>query len=153
LAHGEEGQSMVEFGLAIIPMVVFVVGVMQVCLAAYTHEYISELAREGSRYAAFHGSNCILSSGGSCTVTDTTGSAYGSFPSVDNYVKGIGLPNLGGGSVNVVTTYPGANGEAPGGTPPDTVKVVVTYAFPYNIPLMPKKTLTMSSTSTMTIVQ
>jgi hypothetical protein len=118
---------------------------MQLCMAFYMHEYISELAREGARYAIVHGPDCLTSSGTSCMVTATSGA--GSFPSVNAYVSQSGLPNLGGGKVTVNTTYP--SGEAVN----QPVKVNVTCAFPYNIPFVPVTTLSMSSTSEMYIIQ
>jgi Flp pilus assembly protein TadG len=145
LLRGEQGQSLVEFGVAASIMFAFMFGLMQVCLAFYSHEYISELAREGTRYAIVHGPDCITSSGSSCEVTATTGT--GTYSSVNSYVSAIGLPNLGSGPVTVSTTYP--DGEAEN----EPVVVKVTYAFPYHIPYVTPTTLTMSSTSEMYIIQ
>jgi len=140
--RGEDGQSLAEIAVVLPIMLTFVFGLMLLFMAFYTHEYISELAREGTRYAAVRGSSCTTSSGVSCTVTAAQ---------VNSYVAGIGLPNLGGAPMtasNVATTYLD-NDEAPG----HRVQVKVTYSFPFNVPFLPRKTLSLSSTSLLYIAQ
>ncbi|MGD0737364.1 MAG: TadE/TadG family type IV pilus assembly protein [Terracidiphilus sp.] len=146
LARGERGETMVAFAVTLPILLSFLFGLMQVCMAFYTYEWISEAAREGTRYAMVHGATCESSTGISCTATATTGA--GSFPSVDSFVSGIGLPNLGGGKMNVVTTYPDGDEVAP-----HRVMVSVTYTFPYKIPFNSSAPITLSSTSEMSILQ
>jgi Flp pilus assembly protein TadG len=146
LVCGEKGETLVAFAITLPIMLSFLFGMMQVCLVFYTYEWISEAAREGTRYAMVHGSTCESSGGVSCTVTGATGA--GSFLSVDGYVSAIGLPNLGGGTTNVVTTYP--DGDE---IPPHRVVVNVTYTFPYKIPFVSSKPISLSSTSEMSILQ
>ncbi len=146
LARGGRGETMVAFAVTLPILLSFLFGLMQVCLAFYTYEWISEAAREGTRYAMVHGSTCESSVGISCTATGTTGA--GSFPSVDSYVSHIGLPNLGGGTMNVVTTYPDGDEVAP-----HRVAVSVTYTFPYKIPFVSSGPISFSSRSEMSILQ
>lgn len=141
--RSEEGAHLVEFALTLPILLGVIFGLMQVCLALYMHEYTSELAREGTRYAIFHGPTCKTSGGASCTVT-----AAG----VNSYVAGLGWPNIGGGAFNasnVSTTFPGTGGQLVG----NPVVVTVTYQYPYKIPFVTSKTLSLTSTSQMTIVQ
>ncbi len=145
LMRGERGNALVSFALSLPILFAFIFGLMELCLGFYSHECISELAREGARYAIVHGPNCMTSSGISCTVTATTGA--GSFPGVNAYVSQSGLPNLGGGTITVNTTYP--NGELVN----QPVKVKVTCSFPFNVPFVPATTFNMSSTSEMYIIQ
>lgn len=145
LTWSENGQSTVEFALTMPILLAFIFGFIQICFAFYSHAYISELAREGCRYAAFHGPSCKTSAGASCEVTNTTGTS--SYPSVQGYISEIGLPNLGGGTVSSNATYP--DGELVN----EPVVVVVTYTFPYHIPWIKNSTLRFSSTSEMYIVQ
>jgi Flp pilus assembly protein TadG len=139
---GEEGQSLVEFALTLPILLGFIFGLFQVCMAFYSSQYISELAREGTRFAIFHGPNCTTSAGASCTATATQ---------VGAYVTGLKWPNLGGGTVSVDTAvgdmYP--SGEVIG----KPVVVTVTYIFPYKIPFVSSQTLTLKSSSQMTILQ
>jgi Flp pilus assembly protein TadG len=138
-AQNENGESLVAFALTLPIMFGFIFGLLQVSMAFYTYEYISELAREGTRYAIVHGADCVAAGGSSCTVTST---------GVQSYVAGIGLPNVGGGTLNVAATYP-LNNEAPG----SPVLVKVSYNFPFNIPFMPTSSISMASSSEMYIVQ
>jgi len=135
----EEGESLVSFALTLPTLLGFVFGVMQVCMGYYTYQWMSESAREGTRYAMVHGSTCETSGGSSCTV---------SAANVTSYVKSLGIPNIGGGVATVVTTYPDGD-EAPG----HRVQVSITYTYPYRIPFMVSKSLSMTSVSVMYIVQ
>lgn len=135
----EQGSALVDFAFAMPVLLSFFFGLIEVCLASYMHQVISETAREGTRYAMVHGSTCENSSGSSCTATAAT---------VNSWVGAVGWPNLGTGSLTVSTTYPDGN-ELPG----SRVQVTVNYAFPFNVPFLPPTTLTMSSTSVACIVQ
>jgi len=138
--RGEGGGALIEMAFSIPIMMLITVGLVELCMMFYTHAYISELAREGSRYAMLHGPTCLTApSATSCMATAAN---------VNAYVSAINLPNLGGGTMTPATTY-GASGDVAGGT----VVVTVTYTFPFNVPFVPSKTVTMSSASTMTIVQ
>jgi Flp pilus assembly protein TadG len=138
--RSERGGALIEMAFSFPILVIVSVGLIEICMAFYTHAYISELAREGSRYAMLHGPTCVTApSATSCEVTAAQ---------VNAYVSAISLPNLGGGTMTPATTF-GTGGEVVGGT----VVVTVTYTFPFRVPFLPSKTLTMSSASTMTIVQ
>ena len=112
---------------------------IELCLAFYSKDMISERAREGTRYAMYHGSSCPSSSNPTCELTASQ---------INSYVSGLAWPNLGGGTITVSTTYPSGN-EAPG----SSVEVTVTYIFPIALPFVPSNTLSFSSTSEMKILQ
>jgi len=135
----ESGESLVTFALTLPTLFGFVFGLMQVCVAYYTYQWISESAREGTRYAIVRGSTCESSAGTSCTAAAS---------GVTAYVNGLGLPNIGGGVATVVTTYPDGD-EVPG----HRVQVSITYSFPYRIPFVTTKSLSISSQSVMYIIQ
>ena len=139
LFANQQGSALVEFALTVPILFSFFFGLIQVCLASYCHQVISECAREGTRYAMVHGSTCQNASGSSCTVSAAT---------VNSYVASTGWPNLGGGTMAANTTFPDAS-QAPG----SRVQVTVTYLFPFRGPFIPPTTLTMSSTSVTYIVQ
>jgi hypothetical protein len=117
----------------------FIFGFIELSLAFYSYDLISELAREGTRYAIVHGSTCVTASGTSCTA---------SAASIGTYVSGIGLPNLGAGTMSVAVSFPDGN-EAPS----SRVKVTVNYVFPYKVPFMMSGPISMSSNSEMYIIQ
>jgi Flp pilus assembly protein TadG len=138
-AEGERGDSLVEFALTVPILLTFLLGLTAMCLGYYTYEWISEAAREGTRYAIVHGANCETSAGVSCEATASQ---------VNSYVTSIGLPNLGGGTMSANTTYPDGDEVSP-----HRVKVVVTYTFPYTIPWVTSTNISLSSTSQMYIIQ
>ncbi len=138
-ARSEEGGALVEFALTVPILMSFFFGLIEVSMALYMHQVLSECAREGTRYAMVRGSTCVNGSGASCT---TTASA------VNSYVSGLTWPNIGGAPMVVSTTFPDGN-QSPG----SRVQVYVTYAFPYRVPFIPPTTLNMSSTSVTYIVQ
>lgn len=140
LRRGESAESMVSFALSVSILFGFIFGLTTMCLAFYTYEWISEIAREGARYAIVHGSTCETSSGSSCTLATSD---------INTYVQNIGFPNVAGGTLAVNTTFPD------GGEVPDTdrVEVNVTYTFPWDIPFLGSRNISMSSTSEMYFVQ
>jgi hypothetical protein len=66
---------------------------------------------------------------------------------VQNFVSGLGYPNMGGGTMTPTVTYPDGD-EAPG----HRVKVSVSYNFPFKIPFVTTSALTFTSSSTMYIL-
>ena len=141
-ARGEDGNSLISFALSLPILGAFTFGAIQVSLALYSRAYIAEIAREGARYAIFHGPDCTTQPGGaSCEVSQAQ---------IVAYVTGSSMPNLGGGTVSVnnkVNMFP--SGELVG----EPVVVTVTYTFPWHIPFVTKSNLLMTTTSEMTIVQ
>lgn len=113
--------------------------VIELCLALYSKDMISECAREGTRYAEYRGATCPTAANPTCEASATQ---------VNSYVSHLGWPNLGAGTMTPATTYPDGN-ENVG----SRVQVTVTYVFPIKVPLVPKASLTMSSTSQAYILQ
>ncbi|MGA2538121.1 MAG: TadE/TadG family type IV pilus assembly protein [Terracidiphilus sp.] len=139
LAGDQEGGALVEFALTAPMLLAFVFGLIEVCIALYTLQSLSELAREGSRYAIVHGATCTTGSGASCTAS---ASAINTFVSSSNW------PNIGGGTVVVAASFPDGN-QNPG----SRAQVTVTYTIPFKVAFIPTKPITMSSTSVMYIIQ
>lgn len=150
LLRSESGESLIAFAFSTSVLLGFLLGVIEMSMAFYTYQMISECAREGTRYAIVHGSTCETSAGKSCEVTATTAPSGSGLQTVNSYAASLGYPNPAGGTIVATTTYPGtSNTEAPG----QMVQVTVTYTYPYKIPFVTNKSLSMSSTSEMTIVQ
>jgi Flp pilus assembly protein TadG len=137
-ARSEDGQAIVEAAITLPIIVFFVFTMIEVCLVFYSYCMISECAREGTRYAVVHGSACETASNASCTKTAAQ---------VNTYVQTLGWPNLGMGALTANTTFP--SGQTQG----NPVTVTVTYVFPINMPFLKKRNLSMSSSSTMYIIQ
>ena len=127
-----------------------IIGFMKMSLAIYTFHFVSEAAREGTRYAIVRGSSCTTFTTACPAATDGS--------DVQTYVRALAYPGITGSAMTVTSTYasypsgvctPSLNCNNPG----NLVTVKVQYAFPLSIPLMANKTLTMTSTSAMVISQ
>jgi Flp pilus assembly protein TadG len=141
----------VEFSLTASVFFMTLIGLMKVCLAIYTYHYISEAAREGSRYAMVRGATCAVSGVSCATATDGSG--------VQTFVKGLGYPGISTSGMTVTTTwsaYPSTGTCSPStscNNPGNLVKVKISYAFPLSIPFRTTTTYTMNSTSAILISQ
>lgn len=144
LRHGEQGSAAVEFAASTVVWFTTMVGLMGMCQAIYTYHYVSEAAREGTRYAMVRGNTA------SSPATNAT---------VQTWVRGLGYPGIQPSLMTVTTTwaaYPSSGTCSPSTTcnnPGNAVTVQASYAYPLSIPYIAKKTLTMTSTSTMIIAQ
>ena len=127
------------------------IGLMKICLAIYTYHFVSEVAREGTRYAIVRGT--------SCNSTYITTACPASTGDISTYVKGLAYPGISSSAMTVTTSYatfpvgkvctPSPNCN----NPTDMVTIQVQYAFPLSIPFLANKTYTMTSTSAMIISQ
>ena len=150
---GDEGQSLVEFALIFAALFAMLFGIFELCLASYTYHYVSESAREGTRYAVVRGSSCAL-------MPDCNAAAA----QIQTYVQGLGYPGINPTNMTVTTNWlspsPGppnptwsACTVAPCNAPGNLVQVQVNYAFPLGIPFWGSRTINISSTSQMVISQ
>jgi Flp pilus assembly protein TadG len=139
IAQEEDGSSLIEFAIVSSGMILFVLVLMQLCIALYSYGMITEVARDTTRWAATRGSTCETYSSTSCTATAAT---------ITSYAKGLGYPNIGGGTMSVTPTFPAGN-QSPG----STVKVAITYTVPVTLPLVPKHSISLQTSSVMTILQ
>ena len=144
----EDGQSTLETALSAIAVLTLFLGVMQMCLALYTYHFVSEAAREGTRYAMVRGSSCSgFASACPALASD-----------VQTYVRGIGFPGIVPADVTVTTTWPTTGSSCtpsslPCNNPGNLVQVIVQYRFPLSIPFVPSSSLTLTSTSKLAISQ
>ena len=139
---------MVEMAISMVILLTIVFGIIKMCMALYTYHYISEAAREGTRFAIVRGSACA-SPGYECGATSSQ---------IQTFVQGLGYPGIDPSAMTVNTAW---SAYPTGGTcvsagcngPGDLVTVTVKYNFPLVIPFVPSRTLSMSSSSAMVISQ
>jgi Flp pilus assembly protein TadG len=166
----EDGASIVEFALCCVVLLSMLFGIMYISLGLYTYHYISDAAREGSRYAMVRGSTSCANSSNNLTNCIATEAQ------IQTYVKDLGYPGIDAtnkmtvltdwytlGATTAtppVTTWTlcgGSSSSPPAATtckvPGNIVKVQVTYAFPLSIPFSGTRTLNMTSTSQMVVAQ
>jgi Flp pilus assembly protein TadG len=151
-SRSEYGSTLVETALSLVILLTVALGVMEMSLALYTYHFVSDAAREGTRFAIVRGSSCATNAGlaSACPATQAD---------IQSYVRGLGFPGIDPSLMTVTTT---AYLAYPTGTvctaafltcmsPGNQVKVTVRYQFPLSIPFIPASTLSMSSSSQMVI--
>ena len=159
--RGEEGATLVEMAVACTILFAVMFAIIQMSLALYSYDYISEAAREAARYAIVRGSACTGFA--DCNVTGAE---------LQSFVENIGYPGIKRGNLTVNTkwyTVTVTDGTSPtaitfcgttpvAGTttcnvPGNEVQVQVVYSFPFHIPFWNGGAATMQSTSAMIIAQ
>lgn len=125
---GEEGSSLYEYCYVVLLLMIMLLGIMDFCRMLYAYHFVSNTAREATRWAAVNGSTCngdgSGSNPGSCTAPVTCGSSgcstctsYGSCTDagatdIENYVTmlavpaGINTSSTGCGGSACLTTTP-----------------------------------------------
>lgn len=147
---------LVEFALCASVLFSVVLGIMGLSLEMYSYLFVSDAAREATRFAMVRGANCSAASPGlsDCDATPAE---------IQTYVQGTAYPEIVPSNLTATTTW-----YSPSSTKPTTwssctgatcnqpgymVRVAVTYAYPFSIPLVPSSALTVTSTSEVVIVQ
>lgn len=147
LTVGESGQALIESAITFPVLFTLLFCFVELCLVFYTHNMISESAREGTQYAMTRSSGCMTSNSGTST------SCAASSAQVDTYGSNLGWPNPAGGTMTPVTTYITVSPNPAGNVLGNYVVVTVSYVFPITIPFVPKNSLTLTSSSQMFIIQ
>jgi Flp pilus assembly protein TadG len=170
----EDGASLVEMAIASAIYLSLFFGIVEFSLALYSYNFVSDAAREATRYAVIRGTNsctpnpsfpnCNLLPTSITSTTDPTANP------VLAYIDSLNYPGLSPSNLSATVTWWVATQNAAGNTSWTTactgsvdsngnpcnaegnaVKVVVTYKFPLSIPWLPASTLRVSSTSQMMI--
>jgi Flp pilus assembly protein TadG len=157
--RGDSGATVVEFALSAAIVFMMLFGIMEMCLAFYTYNFVSEAARETARYAIVRGST-------SCTNTPNLTNCNATAAEINSYINDFAYPALSSSNLTVATSWLTATTSGSPATttwtacstgvcnaPKNMVKVVMTYDFPVGIPYVPKSTLAITSTSEMVIQQ
>jgi Flp pilus assembly protein TadG len=173
--HGssDRGSALVEFGIAATVLGALMFGIMEFSVALYVDHFLSNAAREATRYASVRGSTLSAS----CSTAPMACRATAS--DVLTYVQSImpsGFfassttttcstpPSSTAGVLAVCTTWPGttegsstnscqssgSSGTIPVNSPGCVVEVQVQYTYKMVLPFL-NKNLGLSSTSTMVI--
>ncbi len=148
-ARSEHGSAVVETALSFIVLLTMIFGILAISLALYTYNFISDAAREGTRYAIVRGSAC-QGFGSACPAASSD---------VQTYVKGLGFPGIDPSAMTVTPAWsvgPGQTSCTPSAScnnPGNLVKVTVQYQFPLAVPFLTARTLSLTSSSQMVISQ
>ena len=149
--HREDGSAPLEMALSATILISLVFAIMTVCQAAYSYFYISNAAREATRYAIVRGNDQT----GDCTSPGYA-NCIAQTGDIQTYVRNLGFPGIVPSNLAVATTWLKSNGTACGTT--DTCKAsgnlvqsTTTYTYTLTIPFFPAKTLSMTSKSQMVV--
>jgi Flp pilus assembly protein TadG len=156
----DRGSALMEYAIVLPVILTFLFGIMDFSRFLYTYHFVSEVAREGTRYAMVRGSTFA---GTSCASTATF-SCDATSANVQSYVQALTPAGILSNSVSVTTTWPGTapasaatacNSTSGNNSPGCLVQVVVSYPFKFILPFLPKaaSTWTISSTSVVVISQ
>lgn len=152
-ATAQDGATLVETAIAISIFLMVMLGIFAMCLALYTYHFVSDAAREATRYAIVRGSSCQYFP--DCNLT----SAHVGITSaqVQTHIQSLSYPIMNRSLLSVTVTWP-STGQVclvtnPCNNPGAEVNAVVTYPYPLSIPFWQATTINISSTSQMTISQ
>ena len=156
-ARDESGSAVVEFAASAILLFTLVFGIMECSRAVYINHFLANAAQEGARYAIVRGaswsSSCASYTASGCTASGSH---------VTSFVQSIASAGVNPSNLNVATSWPGltaagascmSNSSAPSNAIGCVVVVKVTYSFSFVSPLLPQRTLPLTSTAETTIVQ
>lgn len=156
LMSDDAGSAMVEFAFALTVLLTAIFAIIGGSLALYANHYVASAASEGARYAMVRGSGW----GGAGCASTTSYGCTASSNSVKAYLLSVAPIGMSAAQTTIVTTWPGtnaagsacytANGANGAGC---SVNVAVTYSFNMSLPLLSKRALLLSSSSTMPITQ
>jgi Flp pilus assembly protein TadG len=144
----QRGSSLIEYGVVLVVMMTMIFGLIDFGRAMYAYHFVSNAAREGTRYAMVRGSTCNSNLSGCPVQSSSDVLAY-----LQNVPAGIDPSQL---SVNA-TWNPNNSPSCPVSesiySPGCVVEVQVSYNFSFLLPFVPRNTVVMQSSSQMVISQ
>jgi Flp pilus assembly protein TadG len=147
----QRGSGLVEQALVLTILLTVMFGIIDFGRALYTYHFVSEAAREATRWASVRGHACVGLAVG-CPDADQA--------DIQTFVSNVSGMGLDPAKITATATWPikpysnpscAVNNKNPG----CVVQVQVDYAFHFIMPFLPPSTTTytMSSTSEMVITQ
>lgn len=161
----QEGAALVEFAISLGIFLAVTIGIVFLCVALFTYEYVDYASREAVRWASVRGADCYLSTQ---TMPGCTSAQGASITDIQNYVKSLDFPliNTDSSVLKVTPSWSQASTTVPVTWTPcgpgtvcnargNQVQVTVTYTFNLglSIPFVGPFTPTVSSSSQMVIAQ
>ncbi|MGI4828049.1 MAG: TadE/TadG family type IV pilus assembly protein [Janthinobacterium lividum] len=156
-AAEESGSALVEFAASAILLFTLLFGIMECSRAVYIDHFVANAAQEGARYAMVRGG-----SWSSSCASVTSFSCVASSSNVSSFVQSLASGGVTKSNLSVTTSWPGtdaagasclSDSTVPTNAAGCVVVVTVTYAFSYISPLLPQRSLSLTGTSEVTIVQ
>jgi Flp pilus assembly protein TadG len=149
---GQDGNNLIEYALVFMFFMSMVLGIVDFSRALYTYHFLSNAAREATRYAAVRGSTCNYDLSCSAATPDTGPAAPGNTV-IQDYVATIVPPGLNSTNLTTTPSWPGTGTICTvANNPGCPVEVQVSYNFTFVVPFIRTTPLTLSSSSEMIIV-
>lgn len=144
-AANQRGSELVEFAFAITILFSLVFGVIGFAEAAYAYHFVSNVAREATRYASVRGLDCNPAVLSDCPMNSSD--------QVQTYARSIAPVGINASQLRVNATWPSTEGcPGPATAPGCPVEVSVRYSFSF-LPALHLPTINMRSSSQMLISQ
>lgn len=120
-AGNEEGSNLVEFAMSAGILLALVIGTMEFSLVAYSYLYVSDAARQATRYAMVRGN----SQTGDCTAPGA-GNCIAQTADIQTYVQNGALPGVNGSNLTVTSTWLTSSGTV--AEPPIRANLLETWS-------------------------
>lgn len=149
----EDGSTLVELAVSLSALMTVLFGIFSTSLALYAYVLVSNAAREASRYAIVRGntftSDCSTSGYANCIAQNAD---------IQTHVQSLGYPAINTSHLTATTTWLTSSGISCGTadtckSPGNFVHVTISYPCPLNILFLSNRTLNLSSSSQMVVVQ
>jgi Flp pilus assembly protein TadG len=144
------GNALTEFALVIPFLLAGIFGVIEFGRALYAYHFVSDAAREATRWASVRGNNCNA----------YLQVCHAKESDVEDYVESIAPPGIDTKPTKLLVSTAWVAPPGKGNfcnkfpqNPGCAVQVTVTYKFNFILPFMPTSTYSMKSTSEMVISQ
>jgi Flp pilus assembly protein TadG len=141
---GESGSNLVEYAILFIAFMMLMFGITGFGHALYAYTFVSNVARDASRWAAVNGSTC--GSDNSCNGVGIMNNGPAVAGDVTTYVTNRTPLGIDPAQVTVTTTW------IPDNKPGSSVQVQVQYNFTFIFPLIRTSALPLTSTSETVVI-
>jgi len=130
LRRSESGQSLIEFALTAVFLILLIVGFLEVVMMVHTYNVIADSAKEGVRYAIVHGSANTGGVGPDCSTVAKCPVLLGDPGTgiVKTYAQ-YSLHNVTGTNMTVAADYTTVNGGVACNKSPCMVRITVSYPY------------------------
>ena len=158
---GENGNNLVEYALVFLLFISMLLGIIDFSRVLYSYHFLSNAARDATRWAAVNGATCGAPSpsnpagDNSCNGVGGMNNGPASPADIQNYVTNITPPGVDRSKLTTTASWPGTGLAACSTTnnaPGCPVDVQVSYNFTFVVPFIRSTPLTLSSSSEMIIV-
>lgn len=158
---GEDGNGLIEYALIFMFLMSMLLGIIDFSRALYSYHFLSNAAREATRWAAVNGATCgaLTASNpagdSSCNGVGGMNNGPASATDIQNYVTKITPPGVDATQVTTTASWPGTGPSTCSTTvnaPGCPVEVQISYNFTFIVPFIRAAPLTISSSSETIIV-